>query len=79
MDLYGTSSFLLEIEYFDEVGTGLAPTLEFYSIASHEFTRKSLGLWRNVDDLSGNDFVFSPNGLFPMPLNCDFKDSDIEK
>ncbi|KAG5519307.1 hypothetical protein PMAC_001932 [Pneumocystis sp. 'macacae'] len=79
MDLYGTSSFLLEIEYFDEVGTGLGPTLEFYSIASYEFTRKSLGLWRNVDNLSGNDFVFSPNGLFPMPLNSDFKDFDIEK
>ncbi|KAG5437641.1 hypothetical protein PCANB_000678 [Pneumocystis canis] len=78
MDLYGTSSFLLEIEYFDEVGTGLGPTLEFYSTASHEFTRKSLGLWRD-DDLSGNDFVFSPNGLFPAPLDGQPKNSDDEK
>ncbi|KAG4303764.1 hypothetical protein PORY_002833 [Pneumocystis oryctolagi] len=79
MELYGASSLLLEIEYFDEVGTGLGPTLEFYSTASHEFTRKSLGLWRDFDDSSKSDFVFSSNGLFPIPLNNDFKDSNDEK
>ncbi|EMR09222.1 hypothetical protein PNEG_02558 [Pneumocystis murina B123] len=76
MDLYGSSPFLLEIEYFDEVGTGLGPTLEFYSTASHEFMKKNHGLWRNVDDLSEDEFVFSPNGLFPAPLGTSSTDLD---
>lgn len=79
MDLYSASSFLLEIEYFGEVGTGLGPTLEFYSTVSHEFSRKSLGLWRDVDNLSKDDFVFSPNGLFPRPLDNSSEESDDKR
>ncbi|SCU92216.1 LAFA_0F08856g1_1 [Lachancea sp. 'fantastica'] len=43
---YGSSPNILEIEYSDEVGTGLGPTMEFYAIISKEFAKKSLGLWR---------------------------------
>ena len=41
-ELYGSSSSILEVEYFEEVGTGLGPTLEFYSLTSREFARKDL-------------------------------------
>jgi E3 ubiquitin-protein ligase TRIP12 len=46
MELYGASPSVLEVEYFEEVGTGLGPTLEFYSTVSKEFSKKKLKLWR---------------------------------
>lgn len=69
MELYGTSSGMLEIEYFDEIGTGLGPTLEFYSIASREFARRSLSLWRDEDDTKAGNYVHFPKGLFPAPIS----------
>lgn len=32
---------------------GLGPTLEFYTLLSHELQRKSLGLWRHTEALGG--------------------------
>ena len=64
MDLYGASPSVLEVEYFEEVGTGLGPTLEFYSTVSKEFSKSSLNLWRGGSD---TEYVFSPTGLFPRP------------
>lgn len=40
---------VLEIEYYGEVGTGLGPTLEFYTLLSHDLQRKDMGLWRHDD------------------------------
>lgn len=37
---------VLEVEYFGEVGTGLGPTLEFYTLVSQELQRSTLGMWR---------------------------------
>lgn len=51
MELYGTSQSLLEIEYFDEVGTGLGPTLEFYSNVCRELRRKGGIQFNNAEDL----------------------------
>lgn len=68
MELYGTSPAILEIEYFDEIGTGLGPTLEFYSLASKEFARRDLGLWRDEDESKPGQHVFHPKGLFPIPM-----------
>ena len=36
MELYAGSRVVLELEYFGEVGTGLGPTLEFYTLLAHE-------------------------------------------
>ncbi|POR37374.1 Putative ubiquitin fusion degradation protein C12B10.01c [Tolypocladium paradoxum] len=69
MDLYGASQSILEVEYFEEVGTGLGPTLEFYSTVSKEFSKKKLKLWREVDSVGSNEFVFGQTGLFPRPLS----------
>ena len=46
LDELGTSRAVLEIQYQDEVGTGLGPTLEFYALVSREIQRADLDLWR---------------------------------
>lgn len=70
LNLYGTTPGVLEIEYFDEVGSGLGPTLEFYSTVSKEFSKKKLRLWRD-DDNTGNEegFINYQTGLFPRPMD----------
>lgn len=70
MELYGGSPSVLEVEYFEEVGTGLGPTLEFYSTVSKEFSKKELKLWRQSDSSDSNKFVFSKLGLFPAPMSA---------
>jgi E3 ubiquitin-protein ligase TRIP12 len=71
MELYGASQSILEVEYFEEVGTGLGPTLEFYSTVSKEFAKKKLKLWRDNDPNETDEFVSAPNGLFPRPLSVE--------
>ncbi|KAH7151710.1 hypothetical protein B0J13DRAFT_247047 [Dactylonectria estremocensis] len=68
MELYGASQSILEVEYFEEVGTGLGPTLEFYSTVSKEFFKKKLKLWREMDSNGPEEFVSGGTGLFPRPL-----------
>lgn len=77
LQLYGSSPGVLEIEYFDEVGSGLGPTLEFFSSVSMDFSKKSLYMWRDerVDD-KNSEFVNSPNGLFPRPIDQLLIDSE---
>ena len=36
-----------KINLFFQVGTGLGPTLEFYSLVSKEFQQSDLEMWRN--------------------------------
>ncbi|KAL5630848.1 hypothetical protein BROUX41_000720 [Berkeleyomyces rouxiae] len=67
MNLYGAGQSILEVEYFEEVGTGLGPTLEFYATISREFARKKLTLWREVDS-TDDEYVAGPTGLFPRPM-----------
>ncbi|CAA6655990.1 unnamed protein product [Spirodela intermedia] len=47
MEMYSSQKTVLEVEYFGEVGTGLGPTLEFYTLLSHDLQRARLGLWRS--------------------------------
>lgn len=74
-ELYGSSSSVLEVEYFEEVGTGLGPTLEFYSLVSKEFARRDLKLWRDDPSLPGAH-VHHPLGLFPAPTSTDDSGND---
>lgn len=69
MDMYGASPSVLEVEYFEEVGTGLGPTLEFYSSVSKEFSKKKLKMWRENDSSQNDHFAFGRNGLFPAPMS----------
>lgn len=69
MELYGSSSSVLEVEYFEEVGTGLGPTLEFYSTVSKEFSKKKTKLWRENESIEGDEYAFGKRGLFPAPMS----------
>lgn len=68
MEMYGSSPSVLEVEYFEEVGTGLGPTLEFYSTVSKEFSKKKTKLWRENESQTGGDYAFGRKGLFPAPM-----------
>ncbi|CAF0905235.1 unnamed protein product [Brachionus calyciflorus] len=68
---------ILEIEFMDEEGTGLGPTLEFFSLIAAELQRKKFALWHCDDSELHNElsqeellnlnenFVHYKNGLFP--------------
>lgn len=71
MELYGSSPSVLEVEYFEEVGTGLGPTLEFYSTVSKEFSKKKLKLWRENESNEKDEFAFGKRGLFPAPMSTE--------
>lgn len=80
MEIYGASPSVLEVEYFEEVGTGLGPTLEFYSSVSRAFVSKKLKLWRENDFQGGNsEYVFGQQGLFPAPMDEKLANSENGK
>lgn len=58
----------LEIEFLNEEGTGLGPTLEFYYLCSKEF-RNLKYLWKDTSD----------NSLFPSPIEISSEAYGIEK
>jgi E3 ubiquitin-protein ligase TRIP12 len=67
LDLFGSSPAVLEIEYADEEGTGLGPTLEFYASASKEFCKHSINMWYgSVKSETG--YLDIAQGLFPKSL-----------
>jgi E3 ubiquitin-protein ligase TRIP12 len=74
MKSHARSNALIEVEYKEEVGTGLGPTMEFYTLISHEFQKSGLGMWRgelsseaSTDEAHVSRFIVAPNGLFPRP------------
>lgn len=83
MDLHARQKATLEVEYSDEVGTGLGPTLEFYTLVSQEFQKSGLGMWRedhmllpreSMDD-EDSTVLMSPCGLFPRPWSSTMSSS----
>ncbi|ODV91362.1 hypothetical protein CANCADRAFT_18258, partial [Tortispora caseinolytica NRRL Y-17796] len=79
MESYGKGPHVLEIEYFGEVGIGLGPTLEFYSLISSEFTLKKLRMWRDENPSSESRHVTAPNGLFPVPMSLKMTETESGK
>ena len=79
MELYGASPSVLEVEYFDEVGTGLGPTLEFYSTVSKEFSKKKIKLWRENESNSKDEYAFGKIGLFPSPMSAEQAENENGK
>ncbi|KAI4349199.1 hypothetical protein L6164_009821 [Bauhinia variegata] len=75
MDLHAHQKVVLEVEYDEEVGTGLGPTLEFYTLVCQEFQKSGMGMWREDNcsfspkiNLEHEDMeILSPYGLFPRP------------
>nr|XP_039262468.1 E3 ubiquitin-protein ligase TRIP12-like [Styela clava] len=62
---HGHSRAMIEVDYEEEVGTGLGPTLEFFTLTSKELQGCSLGLWRDElpagEALSDDDDVSDPS------------------
>uniref|UniRef100_A0A8B9LPY2 E3 ubiquitin-protein ligase n=1 Tax=Astyanax mexicanus TaxID=7994 RepID=A0A8B9LPY2_ASTMX len=83
----GSSRAMLEIQYENEVGTGLGPTLEFYALVSQELQRADLGLWRGEEvtlanpkgSQEGTKYMFSSRGLFAVPFGRSTKPAHIAK
>ncbi|XP_033894830.2 E3 ubiquitin-protein ligase TRIP12 isoform X2 [Acipenser ruthenus] len=83
----GSSRAMLEIQYENEVGTGLGPTLEFYALVSQELQRSDLGLWRGEEvalsnpkgSQEGTKYIFSSRGLFAVPFGRTTKPAHIAK
>ncbi|KAJ4911554.1 E3 ubiquitin-protein ligase UPL4 [Raphanus sativus] len=76
MELHGTQKVAIEVEYSEEVGTGLGPTLEFYTLVSRAFQNPDLGMWRSDrSSLAGKPMedpgsLVPPSGLFPRPWSA---------
>ncbi|MFO0117925.1 MAG: hypothetical protein ACK521_10065 [bacterium] len=59
---------MLEIQYQNEVGTGLGPTLEFYTLLADELKNAEQGsMWTKT----GTDDHFFPKALAVTPNNLD--------
>eukprot|EP01064_Diplonema_japonicum_P025883 TRINITY_DN372_c2_g1_i2.p1 TRINITY_DN372_c2_g1~~TRINITY_DN372_c2_g1_i2.p1 ORF type:complete len:1560 (+),score=412.28 TRINITY_DN372_c2_g1_i2:118-4797(+) len=65
MDMYGSQKAFLEFEYFDEVGTGLGPTMEFYTLVSRALQKDTAGMWLKQEEGT------TGFGLFPRPMAQD--------
>jgi E3 ubiquitin-protein ligase TRIP12 len=79
-DMAPAHKMVLEVEFFDEVGTGTGPTLEFYTLLSRELASRALGAWRDadarsVDETGAKEPVTAPHGLFPAPMRVDAGDA----
>jgi E3 ubiquitin-protein ligase TRIP12 len=70
MEMYASQRAVLELEYFNEVGTGLGPTLEFYTLLSHDLQQRNLKLWRHEDAAqpSSADEKVPDSGAAPTTL-----------
>ncbi|EFO28334.2 hypothetical protein LOAG_00153 [Loa loa] len=82
LEFHASRKAVLEVEYIDEEGTGLGPTLEFYALMAAEFQRKDLAMWI-CDDMDTDQteeldlgegmkppgyYVRRAGGLFPAAL-----------
>ncbi|KFD55832.1 hypothetical protein M513_03271 [Trichuris suis] len=64
------SRAVLEIQYENEVGSGLGPTLEFYALVSYNLQRADLKLWHGTvvkSQLSEGvtEYIQNSTGLYP--------------
>ncbi|CAF1553813.1 unnamed protein product [Adineta ricciae] len=81
------SKHFLEVQYEDEVGFGLGPTLEAYSLLSKELQKNGLELWRTDKFFDSNkekdttipEYVDVHHGLYPAPLGRNAKAGVVTK
>ena len=73
-----TRKHVLEVEFYDEVGTGIGPTNEFYALLSKDLQRASHGIFRSEQTIAtkaktktnDEELVNAPHGLFPKPFRA---------
>ncbi|KAH7446550.1 hypothetical protein KP509_01G061600 [Ceratopteris richardii] len=74
MELYSSHKAVLEVEYFGEVGTGLGPTLEFYTLLSHDLQKVSLDMWRSSSTSSAVDEIAHGGDIDMQDADSEFLD-----
>lgn len=79
MEGYASSPTMIEVEFADEVGSGLGPTLEFYSEVCKEFCRKDLKLWLRDTSHQDDTYIYHPTGLYPSPIPPSADTSEVSK
>ena len=47
----------VEFEYFNETGTGMGPTLEYYSLFTKEIIENHKNLWYKTEDYSLHSLI----------------------
>lgn len=57
-----------EFEFYNERGSGLGPTREFYSLVALKLQERKLGLWRSSDEVNDQAFYTPLRGLYPNPV-----------
>ena len=62
---------MLEVEFYDEVGTGIGPTNEFYALVSKDLQELHMGYFRSEHSATtttktdnAESLVNAPHGLF---------------
>lgn len=73
MKLHCNRKSVLEIEFLNEEGTGLGPTLEFYALVANELQRSDLKMWmcedhdvfeKELDDINHDESEAKPIGYY---------------
>ncbi|CAH2239450.1 jg13893 [Pararge aegeria aegeria] len=67
---------LLEVQYENEVGTGLGPTLEFYALVSQELQRADLDLWHGSENFKQKPTSFGGEIVKSQPPVVTDRSSD---
>lgn len=65
----GQGSVAYEFEFYNEEGSGLGPTLEFYTLVGESLRLKELGLWRPEDEVATDKYFIGSNGCYPNPTS----------
>lgn len=66
---------VLEFEFYNEEGSGLGPTLEFYTLVGDALRERRLNLWRAANETPTDTHCDAAAGLYPRPLPPDHPDS----
>jgi E3 ubiquitin-protein ligase TRIP12 len=64
---HGASRSMFDIQYYNEVGSGLGPTHEFFHLVGDALRSKSLGVWRSGDENPTAKVIETTVGLFLQP------------
>ncbi|XP_039765934.1 E3 ubiquitin-protein ligase TRIP12 isoform X2 [Pararge aegeria] len=76
MHEFAHTKALLEVQYENEVGTGLGPTLEFYALVSQELQRADLDLWHGSENFKQKPTSFGGEIVKSQPPVVTDRSSD---
>lgn len=74
--IYGGKKAVIEIEFLGEVGTGLGPTTEFFTLICQEIQAKHVRMWRDDDDSSSQNSKQVPTTPPTSPRVSEIDDAE---